>query len=423
MMIARASPGVLRGALAAPPSKSYTHRALIAGHLAARRYRVDRPLDADDTRATARAVAALGTPVQRGIGAWTLGPPAERPSGSVTVDCGESGTTLRFVAALAATRSTKVRLVGRGRLPNRPIEELLHALERLGARVERPARGGGLPVSIRGPIRGGHLRLDASRSSQFASALLLVLPSLADDSELELDGTIVSEPYLDATVAVLRSHGIRIVRRGRHFSIPGGQRYRGAGFAVPGDASSAAYFWVGAAISGGEVRITRVPSDWPQADLAILDLLERAGARVLRTRRAAAVRGGHLRRFRFDLTRSPDLYPLAGVLAAAIPGVSHLRGAAQVAWKESDRRAETIRLAEAMGAVASDESGGLAIRGVPRPQALGLTNLADHRLVMSAAIAALVADGPSRIGDADAVRKSFPEFWSTLRSVRKERRP
>ncbi len=418
MTVVRASPGVLRGHLAAPASKSYTHRALVAAHLTGRRYRIGHPLESDDTRATARAIAALGTPVREAPGDWTVLPSRARTSAPVTIDCGESGTTLRFVLALAARGESPVRLTGRGRLPDRPIEELLQALESLGATCERPPSGRGLPTVVRGPIHGGALRLDASQSSQFVSALLLTLPTLPEDSRLRLEGEIVSEPYIEATLAILRHHGVRWSRRGRTFAIPGRQRYVGDRFDVPGDASSAAYFWAGAAVTGGELRVTGVPARWPQADLAALDLLEDAGARVRRTSRGVTVRGGRLHGFSFDLTRSPDLYPLAGVLAATIPEESHLRGGAQVAWKESDRRAETIRVVRAMGATVVEEPDGLSILGTDSPRGFGLTDLTDHRLVMSAAVAALAGDASSSIGDARAVRKSYPGFWTALRSVR-----
>jgi 3-phosphoshikimate 1-carboxyvinyltransferase len=261
------------------------------------------------------------------------------------------------------------------------------------------------------------VRLDASQSSQFASALLLTLPTVSGDSVIELVGPIVSEPYIEATLAVLRHHRIHVVRQGRRFSIGGGQRYRGSGLCVPGDASSAAYFWTAAAITGGKVEVTGLSSDWPQADLAILDLLRTAGASVRRSRDGATVEGGDLHRFSVDLTAAPDLYPLVGVLAASISGRSQLRGAAQVIHKESDRREGTSVLARAMGAKVQSNSTGLTIEGSSQVRRFRLRGLRDHRLVMSAAIGALSADGPSSISDAAAVAKSFPGFWDVLSSL------
>ena len=410
-------PGPVYGTVSAPPSKSYTHRALVVGHLAHRRFRVVRPLDSDDTRATAEAAATLGTPVRYGRNAWSLGPPSpESPGGSVLLRCGESGTTLRFFAALAGLGDRTVLLTGADRLAERPIDSLLDTMRSLGA-TSRHLRGKGFPLEVRGPMRGGRVSLDVSESSQFASALLVVLPTLEDDSSLELAGTVVSRPYIEATLAVLAHHGVRVERRGRRFLIAGGQRYQGTEFRVPGDASSAAYLWTAAAIAGGRVRVRGIPKAWPQADLAILDLLERTGAAVTRQPDGATVSGAARRPFRVDLTDAPDLYPLAGVLAATTSGVSRIVGAEHVVLKESDRKAGTGRLARRLGAKVETVPNGLRIEGTNQPKSLDLSDLTDHRLVMSAAVAALAGDGRSVVGDRRAVRKSFPGFWAALSSV------
>jgi 3-phosphoshikimate 1-carboxyvinyltransferase len=410
-------PGPLVGTIRAPPSKSYTHRALVVGHLSGRTFRVRGPLDSNDTRATASALGRLGTAVRRQKSFWEVAAPSLRPARNpIRVQCGESGTTLRFVCALAGLTDRSVRIDGAGRLPQRPIDELLDALRILGADV-RHLRGHGLPVTIRGPIRGGRVSLDASKTSQFASALLLTLPTLKEDSVLELTGTIVSRLYLDATLVLLEHQGISIERRGRRFHIPGGQRPRGSSFTVPGDASSAAYLWTAAAVSGGKVRVAGVSGKWPQADLAVLDLLRAAGATVSRHRDGATVSAGTPKPFRVELTDAPDLYPLAGVLAATIPGASQLGGAEHVVLKESDRRAATAELARRLGATAEITSAGLLIHGTSRPRALHVDHLSDHRLVMSAAVGALAARQDSSIGDRESVRKSFPGFWSALGSL------
>jgi 3-phosphoshikimate 1-carboxyvinyltransferase len=416
-------PGQLRGRVTAPSSKSYTHRALVAGFLSRRRFSVDSPLDSEDTRATAVALRRLGARVDRSRGRWTVvpAPRGERPH-PTSIDCGESGTTLRFATVLAALGDGPVRFRGRGRLGDRPMSPLLHALSQLGATI-RPA-GGSVPFTVWGPIHGGRVRLDASESSQFASALLLALPTLVEDSRIVLEGRIVSEPYLDATVAVLRRLGVVVARRGREFRVQGGQKFTGLRLAVPGDASSAAYLWVAGAIAGGPVSVGGVDREWPQADLAVLDLLARSGADVRERKGIITVRPGTPRPFSVDLTASPDLYPLAGVLAASIPGRSRLRGAAHVVHKESNRRTETARLAAAFGARVHPVADGLSIEGRGGVRSVDLPHLTDHRVVMSAAIGAFAASGPSRIGEGEAVRKSYPGFWAALERLGGEvRRP
>jgi 3-phosphoshikimate 1-carboxyvinyltransferase len=421
MTIRTLQPGLARGRVRAPPSKSYTHRALVAAYFHGGPYRITRPLSSDDTLATRGGLEALGAHFRSGRGHWTLvrvaRASARRPR-AVRIRCDESGTTLRFLATVAARESRPIWFEGAGQLPARPMTGLLSALTALGARIERPAGSQFLPLRIEGPIHGGAVRVDASTSSQFVSSLLLTLPTLPTSSILDLRGRIVSEPYIQATLAVLRSQGIRIVHSTRRrFRIPGSQQYSGNAFAVPGDASSAAYLWVAAAITGGEVTVGGIPLDLPQADLAILRILRSAGARVTGRGSSIRVTADRLRSFSAELTDTPDLYPLVGVLASVTPSLSHLRGAAHIAYKESDRRVGTVRLARAMGAVVRRVPGGLDIRGRSPPYPLRLTDLSDHRMVMSAAVAAAAATGPSRIGDARHVRKSFPDFWKALRTI------
>ncbi|HYA54725.1 MAG TPA: 3-phosphoshikimate 1-carboxyvinyltransferase [Thermoplasmata archaeon] len=417
MTLAHIRPRPAFGSVGAPPSKSYTHRALVVAHLSHRRFEVRRPLDSDDTRATSTAIRRLGSTVERRPDVWTVHPAAARRASSpVVLPCGESGTTLRFGAALAARATRPVILSGAGRLGARPVDELLVALGRLGASC-RHLRTSGLPIRVRGPIHGGAVTLDASQSSQFTSALLLVLPTLEEDSTIRLTGDAVSQPYVEATLAVLAHHGVRVDRTRSGFRVPGDQTFRGSRFTVPGDASSAAYLWSAAAVSGGEVEIHHLSLRWPQADLAVLDLLDANGAVVTQRAEGAVVRSGRRRPFRVDLTDAPDLYPLAGVLAATTAGVSRIVGAPHVALKESDRKAETAALARDLGAKVTETREGLRVEGTARVRRLVRTDLRDHRMVMSAAVGALVADGPSVLGDASVVRKSFPGFWNVFRSL------
>jgi len=417
MSVVRVHPGPVFGTIRAPPSKSYTHRALVVGHLAHHGFAVRHPLDADDTRATASAIRRLGSYVNHDGDVWRVGSPARgRRTSRVIVDCRESGTTLRFVSALAALSEEPVLLTGAKRLAERPIDELLRALTALGARC-RHLGGRGFPIEIRGPMRGGTVSLNASQSSQFASALFLALPTLDDDSSVELTGSIVSEPYLEATIAVLSNYGVRVMRKGRRFHVPGRQRVQGSSFTVPGDASSASYLWAAALLSGGAVRVTGISSRWPQADLAVLGLLEATGASVTRQTNGAAVASGPRKPFRVDLSDAPDLYPLAGVLAATAEGSSRIVGAGHVVEKESDRKSGTAMLARQMGARVTVTSSGIAVEGRSRPRPLHLPSLTDHRMVMSAAVGALAANGPSVVGSKEAVRKSFPGFWAALRTL------
>lgn len=422
-MIRTVRPGRLVGTLRAPPSKSYTHRALVTAFLSNRPTRIRSPLDSEDTRATARGLCALGAEVHRGATSWTVRPgsgPRRRP---VSIDCRESGTTLRLLTAVAALGQTPVRFTGQGRLPARPMGALFDALRSLGAKVRREHPTLSLPFTVQGPIHSGTVSVSAEASSQPVSAMLLALSSLARPSHVRLGGTVVSAPYIEATTAWLGSVGATVERRGRAWIVAGGQ-YAHRPPRIPGDASSAAYLWAAGAATGGKVRVLGIDPAWPQADLAILEVLRRMGADVRRTHDAVTVGGALMHGIEADLTDSPDLYPLVGALASIVPGeMSRLIGADQVRAKESDRRRETARLVRSLGGRVGFGSRSLEVRGTSTPRPLDLVRLTDHRLVMSSAVAALAARAPSRIGDARAVRKSFPGFWVALSALRHGSKP
>jgi 3-phosphoshikimate 1-carboxyvinyltransferase len=411
------SPGAIRGAVRAPPSKSYTHRALVAGFFARRPLAVLRPNDSTDTRATRAGLEALGATVVAEPGRWIVDAP-ERPlrrRRSARIDCVESGTTMRLLTAVAATQSAWVRLDGRAGLARRPVAELLSAIRDGGGTVRGPPHGRSLPYTVRGPLRPGPYAVDTARSSQFVSSLLLVLPSLAAPSRLRTRGPKVSWPYVDATRAVLASVGVAIVPAPGGFRIPAPQTYRSRPFLVPGDASSAGYLWAAAAITGGQVTVRGIDRAWPQADLRILPLLRSMGASVRLGARSISVAGPTTRGCDVDLTGAPDLFPLAGVLAASTPGAtSRLRGAPHVVWKESDRRRSTRQLVRVFGGRWRARGGAVEIRAGRPPSKVRLRGARDHRVVMSAAVGAAALRDGGTIADAEAVRKSFPDFWSTL---------
>jgi 3-phosphoshikimate 1-carboxyvinyltransferase len=410
----RVYPGALAGCVDAPPSKSYTHRALLVGALVDGPYRVDSPLDSDDTVATADGLGALGVRVVRSSSSWLVEPhEATKPMSRVTIDCRESGTTLRFLLPRAAAQTRPVTLRGRPSLASRPIEPLLAVLRSGGVAVE-PRSSRGEIARLRGPLRPVRTTLDGSASSQFLSGLLLTLPVLDAPSELRLVGPVVSQPYVDATLAMLTAHGVSVETVGRRVRIPAPQRFRGANFRVPADASSAAVLWAAAGAGGGDVTVRGVDEGWPQADRQLLPVLQRMGASVSRDAEGVTVSGPVRRPIQVDLSDAPDLLPLVGALAALVKGRSVVRGAAHAAGKETDRRQETAKLARAMGARVQLGPRRIEIVGRPPVAAFVYDGAGDHRMVMAAAVAALAARGPSTVGSAEAVTKSFPNFWDAL---------
>ncbi|MCI4327234.1 MAG: 3-phosphoshikimate 1-carboxyvinyltransferase [Thermoplasmata archaeon] len=410
MTTARVVPGPVRGTVRAPPSKSYTHRALVAGAMTGRLHRILDPLDSVDTIATAEGLLPLGVGVDRGRTEWTVRPSSPRGS---EVRCGASGTTLRFLLPVAARLDRTTRFTGDPVLLRRPIEPLLRFLRVAGARVS--ARSGSRrSISVAGPIHGSRAPVDGSESSQFVSGLLLSLPTLGSPSTMDLRGRTVSRPYIEATLRVLAHHGVTIHESTRAVRVPAPQPFRARTLRVPGDASSAAYLWAAAAVSAGRVRVGGLDPAWPQADLAILPILREMGASVVVRGPTVEVAGPIATPTEADLTASPDLLPLVSVLAAAVAGTSIWTGAAHATGKESNRRRESGRLARAMGATVRVSPRRFEVRGTARPTGMRFHAPADHRVVMSAAVGALGAAGPSSIAGAEHVAKSFPEFWATL---------
>lgn len=415
MTVVRIGPGPITGRASVPASKSYTHRALVAGALTGRSHRIHNPLVSDDTEATATGLGHLGHPVRVARSRWTIGPGNGGTTGRITrIECRESGTTLRLLSAVAALSDRPTRFEGRARLRRRPIAGLIDALVARGVQLQPPGRPPRLPYTLRGPIRGGPVEVPVDQTSQFASALLFALPAVEADSWLRLNGRPVSQPYLDATVRVLHEYGVRVLRRGNRFRIPGRQRYRRAEFTVPADASSAAYLWTGAAISTGRVRIEGFDRRWPQADLAILGILREAGAEVRVGSRSIEVGGPARYPIDVDLTDAPDLVPLVAVLAATIPGVSRIGGTAHARLKESDRVAAAVDLVRALGGRATVRGGAIRIEGRATPRPIHRRGLRDHRVIMAAAVGALRSGGTSELGDSGAVGKSYPGFWGAL---------
>ncbi len=416
MSVRSLQPATAEGRLRAPPSKSYTHRALVAAFLADRPCEVAGPLNSEDTQATRDGLRVLGARIRGSRRGWKISPPSPRARAPRrAIQCRESGTTLRFLSAVSALRSTPVHFEGSRGLSMRPMGPLYGVLQDLGATVTTPSTGRGLPCTIQGPLTAGSVAIRGDVSSQFTSALLFALPTVQGESRLRILGPAVSQPYVDATCAVLDRQGVHVRRTGQGFVLPGGQRYRAVQLRVPGDASSAAYLWAAAAATGGCVEVEGIPPDLPQADLAILPILARMGAVVRRTARGIEVSGPLTEPISVNLTDAPDLFPLVSVLAALIPRRrSRLMGAPHLEFKESDRRLQSVRLARAIGATVSERRSSLEITGTSSPRPLHLTSLRDHRIVMSAAVAGLAANGPSRIGQAEAVSKSFPGFWDTL---------
>lgn len=399
------TPAHLGGELAAIPSKSDAHRVLILAALSNGITRVEINRLSDDIQTTIDCLCALGaeilrTPdalIVRGISVLN-----EHPE----LNCRESGSTLRFLLPVAAVRGANARFIGSGRLPERPIGELMEAMRQHGVRFSAEQ----LPFSMEGKLAGGTYALPGNVSSQYLTGLLLALPLAGQDSSIRLTTKLESAAYVEMTLRSLRSFGSVIDEQNGTYRIPGSQVYRSPGIIqVEGDWSNAAFFLAAGAL-GGRVRLTGLSAESPQGDQGILSALTAFGAHVQQSSDVVEVSSGELHGCELDVSETPDLLPILAVLAANAKGETRLVNAARLRYKESDRLSATANLVNALGGTAKELPDGLIVSGG------GLTGgtvdgCRDHRIVMAAAIASVACCEPVTILGADAVNKSYPEFF------------
>ncbi len=425
----------LHGTVRAPSSKSEAHRALIAAALSVlyggeptkRRVRCT-DLN-EDIAATARCLAALGSGVER-QGEYFIVTPITTLPREVTADCGESGSTLRFLLPVAcalgsvpgAPTDFRVSFVGHGRLPERPLSPLYEALTAHGAILS--AKGSN-PLTVSGRLTAGNYTLDGGVSSQFISGLLFALPLLSEDSTVTVTGRVESAPYIDMTVDALARETMAI--RGKHdcFRVTGRRHALSPDItddtaAVGGDWSGAAFFLTAGvlAASGHAVRVTGLSPSTRQGDAAIVELLRRMGGCIESDAQGELVAmPSRLHGCVIDATQVPDLVPILAVAASVADGETRITGAARLRLKESDRLKTVSAMLTALGAQMREREDGLCITGVPRLTGGMVDAAGDHRIAMSAAIAATVCDGAVVLAGAESVAKSYPAFWTDYETI------
>ncbi|WP_256402926.1 3-phosphoshikimate 1-carboxyvinyltransferase [Halorubrum salinum] len=455
----------VRGTTRAPPSKSYTHRALLAAGYSDRAV-VRSPLVSADTRATARAVRAFGgrvgagdtdgsaadvddsaatdsadahggsadPAIPDGAGALSVDGFGGRPAVPADViDCANSGTTMRLVTAAAALADGTTVLTGDGSLRSRPQGPLLDALADLGVRAESTRNNGLAPLVVTGPLAGGEVAIPGDVSSQYVTALLMAGAVTDEGVEIDLTTPLKSAPYVDITLELLDEFGVEATpvddggdpidgaAGAAGFSVPGGQSYEPAGgsYAVPGDFSSISYLLAAGAVAGDDGETVRIEGARPsaQGDAAIVEITERMGAAVDWDRDAGeiAVERAPLSGATVDVGDTPDLLPTIAALGAVAEGDTRIENCEHVRYKETDRVSAMAEELERMGAETTEEPDVLTVHG-DESDLRGATvdGRADHRIVMALAVAALAAEGTTTIRGAEHVDVSFPDFFETM---------
>ena len=401
-----------------PGSKSYTHRALIVSALADGESILLNALASEDTDYTCRGLERLGIrSLWKKDGLHVLGAGGKFDRGGRKIFTGNSGTSMRFLTALASLRDGQTLLDGDGRMRQRPMIDLLEGLEALGVRAYSDNGKGTPPVAVESMgLKGGMATIRGDRSSQFLSGLLMVAPYAERDVHLKVAGPLASRPYVDITLDVMSAFGVRVDRKEDHsFFVKVGQRYRPRTFRIEGDASHASYFFSAAAVSRGRVRVENFVPCSVQGDAAFLDVLEGMGCEVVRGGEWADVRGGDLRGIEIDMNAMPDLVPTLAVTAAFARGKTVMRNIGHLRVKESDRLASVAKELGKMGVRTEEGEDWLSVEGgSPRRAEIETHN--DHRLAMAFAVAGISVPGMKIKGER-CVEKSFPGFWNTFQSL------
>ena len=403
-MIATISGGRLKGSVRAIASKSCAHRLLICAALADAPCTVEISELSADIEATARCLSALGADIERIPEGYSVIPADWTASREAALDCGESGSTLRFLLPLAARlpKGSRIHFTGGGRLPERPNTALVKAMRLHGASVSDEY----LPLTVEGPMSGGMYSLPGNVSSQFITGLLFALPALPGTSYIRFTTKVESGSYIDLTIAALKQFGVVIHPAMGGYDIPGGQSFKSPGRAVAeGDWSNAA-FWMTAKALGSDVEMTGLTMNSAQGDRAVMRVLD-------------SMRGpdGTLRGTRVDASDIPDLVPVLAVAATQAEGETVFFNAGRLRIKECDRLAAMRECLTALGARVEETEDGLIVHGRTQLHGGTVNSFNDHRIVMSMAVAATVADGPVVIRGAEAVAKSYPAFFEDYRAL------
>ncbi|QWW20322.1 3-phosphoshikimate 1-carboxyvinyltransferase [Schaalia sp. 19OD2882] len=407
-------PTPVHATIRVPGSKSHTARALVLAALANAPTTIRGALDSRDTTLMARALTSLGAGVERDGDVWRVAPLDPAAMEPTTVECGLAGTVMRFVAALAATGACPIRFTGDEAALARPMGPLLDALSSMGVRVEYEGDAGHLPFTVTGPARvpaSATVRVDASASSQFLSALLLASPLLADPLRIEADGNVVSMPHVRLTVEAMRERGLDVTDAGpgRWLVRPG--RAAGESVDIEPDLTNAGVFLAAAHLTGGTVRIPDWPRATAQAGDAWRDLFTRLGARLRWVEGALELTGpgvGTYDGLDIDMSDHGELVPTLAAVLLHARTPSHLRGIAHLRGHETDRLAALVDQIHALGGGAREKADGLVI--IPTPlHGAALEARQDHRLATFAALVALVVPGV-QLDDVGATSKTLPGF-------------
>lgn len=401
------SPRSLAGTVSAISSKSGVHRILICAALADKPTEVRFSTLSKDIATTIECLKALGAKIERRENDWIVIPRSNENSGAVRLNCADSGSTLRFLIPVSAALGANAAFTGEGRLPQRPLGPLLSEMEKHGCSFSQNV----LPLHLTGRLEPGQYVLPGNISSQYVTGLLLALPLLNGDSSIALTTELESRPYVDMTIATMQKFSVFVETTTNGFRVSGNQAYRSPGsIRAEGDWSNAA-FWLCAGALGGPICCEGLELESLQGDRQVLPILREFGATIKAADGHVEVIGGALRGIDIDASAIPDLITALVVVAAAAEGTTTIHHAGRLRMKESDRLSSLAATLEALGARVTELPEGLSIQGGGKLQGGSVDGQGDHRIVMSAAIASVLCEHDVVISGAEAVQKSYPDFF------------
>ena len=407
--------GTLHGNVTPPPSKSQALRLLICAALGQQPCSIACGSVNDDILATMRCLNALGAGITFSSGVFDVKPICVT-KGAV-LDCGESGSTLRFLMSVAAVLGADATFIGGGKLPQRPMAALTDVLAAHGMDFERHAAEE-LPVTCRGTLHGGRFTLPGNISSQYLTGLLFALPLAAVDSEIEVVGGLTSASYIDMTIDALRVAGISVERSGNIFRIKGNQQYRmPSRVVIEGDWSSAAFWVVAGVIGKSPVTVCGMNNGSLQGDSAIIDHLRGMGAFITIDNDSVVAMPSHLFGAELDCMDTPDLVPVLSIAATVAQGTTTFTNVGRLRFKESDRLAAMKSVLESFGISSSIGEDTFTVYGGEPVAVAPVDSFGDHRIAMSAAVMSTVAQGVTTIKGTNCVAKSYPSFFDDFAAL------
>ena len=415
-MKCRVEKSEINGDIICPPNKSYTHRAIFIASLAMDKSIIKNILRSEDTNATIGACKNFGVEIDDVGNDVTVTSANELKIKSDTIDAANSGTTIRIATAIASLADDKITLTGDSSLKKRPMQPLLDALESLGAQCS--SSNGKPPISVKGRIKGGKVKIPGNMSSQFISALMITAPKLENGLVINIDGKLVSKPYIDATVTTMKKFGVDVEIKTpyKKYIIPE-QNYKSTTLTIPSDFSSLALLLAAAVLLGEDLTIKASTGSMPQADEAIIDILETMGVvvtlnkNIIKIKSPKKLDGG-----KFDLSDSPDLVPAVAILALKSSNPIEIFNVEHVRYKETDRLSIIARELSKLGIKVEEKKDGLILSNSDNLNSADLNSENDHRLFMAFSIAGMYV-GNCTVSDPESVKISYPNFISEMKRV------